>query len=78
MAPPDLLEVSSGVLGTLMGGCLGAAPEWIRPVTNDERLAMNDRLLLDQLNDIAAKHYDRVVINRRAGELTLNFSGDNV
>jgi len=26
------------------------------PATNDERLAMNDRLLLDQLNDIAVNH----------------------
>ena len=28
--------------------------------------------------DIAANHDDRIVINHRAGELTLNFGGDNV
>jgi hypothetical protein len=47
-------------------------------VTDNERLAMSDRPLLDQLNDITANHDDRIVINRRAGELTLNFGGDNV
>jgi hypothetical protein len=78
MAPPDLLEVSSRVLHDLTVSCLGNAPEWMAPVTNDERLAMNDRPLLDQLNDIAANHDDRIAINRRAGELTLNFGGDNI
>ena len=78
MAPPDLLEVSSRVLRDLMAACLERPPEWMAPVTNNERLAMNDRPLLDQLNDIAANHDDRIVINRRAGELTLNFGGDNV
>ena len=39
---------------------------------------MNDRALLDQLNDVAANRDDRIMINRRAGELTLNFGGDNV
>jgi hypothetical protein len=34
----------------LVTGCLGTAPEWMGPVTNDERLAMNDRVLLDQLS----------------------------
>jgi hypothetical protein len=66
------------VLRDLMISCLSAAPEWMGPVTNNERLAMNDRPLLDQLNDIAANHDDRIVINRRVGELTLNFGGDNV
>jgi hypothetical protein len=78
MAPPDLLEVSSEVLRDLTVGYLGNAPEWMTRVTNNERHAMNDRPLLDQLNDIAANHDDRIVINRRAGELTLNFGGDNV
>jgi hypothetical protein len=39
---------------------------------------MNDRPLLDQLNDIAANHEERITINRSVGELTLNFGGDNV
>ena len=37
MAPPDLLEVSSGVLRDLMIGYLSDAPEWMEPVTNNER-----------------------------------------
>jgi hypothetical protein len=43
MAPPDLLEISSRVLRDLMAGCLERPPEWMVPVTNNERLAMNDR-----------------------------------
>jgi hypothetical protein len=78
MAPPDLLEVSSRVLHDLTVSWLGNAPDWMAPVTNDERLAMNDRPLLDQLNDIAANHDDSIAINRKAGELTLNFGGDNI
>jgi hypothetical protein len=78
MAPSDLLEVSSGGLLDLMVNCLGSAAGWMAAVTNNERLAMNDRPVLDQLNDIAANHDDRIIINRRAGELTLNFGGDNV
>ncbi|MBV8359231.1 MAG: NgoFVII family restriction endonuclease [Deltaproteobacteria bacterium] len=78
MSPPDLLEVSSQVLRELIVGCLGNRPEWMGLVTNNERLAMNDRPLLDQLNDIAANYDDRIMINRRTGELTLNFGGDNV
>ena len=50
----------------------------MKPVTNGERLAMNDQPVLDQLNDIAANHEERVTINHRAGELSVNFGGDNV
>jgi hypothetical protein len=34
--------------------------------------------LLDQLNDLAANQEERLSINRKSGELTLNFNGDNV
>jgi hypothetical protein len=68
MAPPDLLEISSTLLRDLIGSYTNSVPAWMRPVTNSERLAMNDRPLLDQLSDIAANHdEDRVTINRRAG-----------
>jgi hypothetical protein len=78
MAPPDLIETSSGVLRSLIGEHLQAVPPWMTSVTNADRLAMNDRPLLDQLNDIAANHEERISINRSAGEFTLNFGGDNV
>lgn len=78
MAPPDLLEISSTLLRDLIGSYTNSVPAWMRPVTNSERLAMNDRPLLDQLSDIAANHEDRVTINRRAGELSVNFGGDHV
>jgi hypothetical protein len=78
MAPPDLIETSSGVLRSLIGEHLKEIAPWMTPITNADRLAMNDRPLLDQLNDIAANHEERITINRNAGELTLNFGGDNV
>jgi hypothetical protein len=78
MAPPDLLEISSTLMRDLIGSYTKSVPDWMRPVTNSERLAMNDRPLLDQLNDIAANHEDSVTINRRAGELSVNFGGDHV
>jgi hypothetical protein len=56
MAPPDLIETSSDVLRSLIGEHLQAVPPWMTSVTNADRLAMNDRPLLDQLNDIAANH----------------------
>ena len=78
MAPPDLIDASSRILRDLIAEHVKDVPEWMTPVTNSERLAMNDRPLLDQLNDIAASNEERIVINRRAGELTLTFAGDNV
>jgi hypothetical protein len=78
MAPPDLLEVSSALIRDLMGSYVESMPGWMKPVTNGERLAMNDQPVLDQLNDIAANHEERVTINHRAGELSVNFGGDNV
>ena len=77
MAPPDLIETSSSVLRDLIAEHVGKVPQWMVPVTNSDRLAMNDRPLLDQLADIAANHEERVLINHRAGELTINFGGDN-
>src|SRR5262249_9771819 len=78
MARPDLIETSSKVLRDLIGERVGKIPDWMAPVSNADRLAMNDRPLLDQLADIAANHEERVLINRKAGEFTLNFGGDNV
>jgi len=78
MAPPDLIELSSTVLRDLIADYLKSAPNWMRTVTNGERLAMNDRPLLDQLNDLAANQEERLSINRKAGEVALNFGGDNV
>lgn len=78
MTPPDLIETSSSILRSLIGEHLKEIPPWMISITNADRLAMNDRPLLDQLNDIAANHEERITINRGAGELTLNFGGDNV
>jgi len=46
-------------------------------VTNDERLAMNDRPLLDRLNEIWTNHRERFAVNHSVRELIVNFGGDN-
>jgi len=78
MAPPDLIELSSSVLRDLIREHAKSVPNWMRTVTNTERLAMNDRPLLDQLDDLAASQEERLSINRRTGEITVNFGGDNI
>ena len=78
MMPPDLIETSSRLLGDLIAEHVKETPQWMTAVTNADRLAMNDRPLLDQLGDIALNHEERMLINRSTGELTLNFGGDNI
>jgi hypothetical protein len=74
---PDLLDASSRLLRDLIASRVKAVPHWMTIVTNDERLAMNDRPLLDHLNDIWANHRKRFTINRSSRELIVNFGGDN-
>jgi len=77
LEPPDLLETSSRLLREVIVEHVSQAPAWMTRVTNDERLAMNDRPLLDHLNDIWANHRERFAINRSSHELIVNFGGDN-
>lgn len=77
LEPPDLLETSSRMLLELILRHVDAPPKWLSAVTNDERLVMNDRPLLDHLNDIWTNHRERFDINRSSRELIINFGGDN-
>ena len=77
LEPPDLLETSSRLLREVIVDHVRKAPPWMKWVTNDERLAMNDRPLLGHLGDIWANHRERFGINRSSHELIVNFGGDN-
>ncbi len=74
---PDLLETSSRLLREVITEHVRDIPSWMTTVTNDERLAMNDRPLLDHLSDIWTNHRERFAINRSSRELIVNFGGDN-
>jgi hypothetical protein len=46
-------------------------------VTSDERSAMNDRPLLDHLNDIWTSHGERFTVNHSPRELIVDCGDDN-
>jgi hypothetical protein len=77
LEPPDLLAASSRLLREVIGAEVKDVPGWLTILTNDERLAMNDRPLLDHLNEIWNNHRERIDLNRASHELIVNFGGDN-
>jgi hypothetical protein len=77
LEPPDLLATSSRLLREVIARHVKELPDWMATVTNDERLAMNDRPLLDRLNEIWTNHRERFAVNHSSRELIVNFGGDN-
>jgi hypothetical protein len=77
LEPPDLLETSSRLLREVIARHVKELPDWMTIVTNDERLAMNDRPLLDRLNEIWTNHRERFAVNHSSRELIVKFGGDN-
>lgn len=75
--PPDLLRVSSTALAELLAQALGEAPDWARPVAQDEIERLKDKPLLDQLAEILSQSSERVRINRASGDLVVDFAGDH-
>jgi hypothetical protein len=73
---PDLLGRSSDILRNLLGETLGDVPAWAKPLTFADYFGIRHRRFRDQLGDMLADSYERVTINRRAGELTISFGGD--
>ncbi len=73
--PPDLLRVSSETLSGLLAVALGAAPDWARPIAQDEIERLKDKPLLDLLEEILARNGERVRINRASGDLVVDFGG---
>ncbi|MGH7154807.1 MAG: hypothetical protein ACREF3_12845, partial [Acetobacteraceae bacterium] len=73
---PDLLARSSALLRDLLTAALGDLPTWARPLDFGDYFGIRHRRFRDQLGDMLADSEDRVTINRRTGELTINFGGD--
>jgi hypothetical protein len=73
---PDLLARSAEILRDLFGEALDEVPAWARPLSFTDYFGIRHRRFRDQLADMLADAEDRIIINRRAGELTISFSGD--
>jgi hypothetical protein len=73
---PDLLARSAEILRDLFGEALDEVPEWARSLSFTDYLGIRHRRFRDQLADMLADAEDRITVNRRAGELTISFSGD--
>jgi hypothetical protein len=73
---PDLLARSAEILCALLGDTLGTVPDWARPLSFTDYFGIRHRRFRDQLADMLADAEERISVNRRAGELTINFGGD--
>ncbi len=73
---PDLLACSAAMLRGVLGEALGELPAWAKPLTFGDYFGIRHRRFRDQLGEMLRDADDRVVINRRAGELTIGFGGD--
>ena len=74
---PDLLRVSSETLSGLLAEALGTAPDWTRPIAQEELEHLKDKPLLDQLHEIMDQNSERVRVNRASGDLVVDFGGDH-
>jgi hypothetical protein len=74
---PDLLAVSAETLRQIIGDALGEVPDWARPLNFNDYFGIRHRRFRDQLEAMLADAEDRVTINRRTGEVAVNFGGDN-
>ncbi|HET6519909.1 MAG TPA: phospholipase D family protein [Geminicoccaceae bacterium] len=77
LAPPDLLRVSSEVLGGLLAEALDEAPAWAAPLGLGEVDRLKDKPLLDMLNELVEQNHERVSVNRATGEILVSFAGDH-
>jgi hypothetical protein len=75
---PDLLARSSEILRDLLGEALGEPPAWAKRLGFADYFGIRHRRFRDQLADMLADSEDRVTVNRRSGELTISFGGDNI
>lgn len=73
---PDLLACSADLLRTVLGDALGQLPDWARPLGFADYFGIRHRRFRDQLAEMLGDATERVVVNRRAGELTIGFGGD--
>ncbi len=73
---PDLLARSASLLRDILGEALGEPPAWARPLSFTDYFGIRHRRFRDQLADMLADADERIMVNRRSGELTISFGGD--
>ncbi|MGI8741709.1 MAG: phospholipase D family protein [Bryobacteraceae bacterium] len=73
---PDLLTASSETLREIFEETLGAAPQWARKFSFDDNFGIRHRKFSEQLVQILADADDRTTVNRKTGEVSINFGGD--
>jgi hypothetical protein len=73
---PDLLETSASTLRELFEEFLGSAPPWARPLSFHDFFGIRHRKFSEQLSVMLAESEDRVIVNRKTREITINFGGD--
>ena len=75
--PPDLLRLSSEIIGDLLGEALDGPPPWATPIGINEVDRLKDKPLLDLLGQLVEEDSDRVRVDRGASELVVHFGGDH-
>ena len=73
---PDLLARSAEVLRAVLGEALGELPGWARPLRFADYFGIRHQRFRDQFEAMLADEGDKVVVNRKAGELAVSFGSD--
>jgi hypothetical protein len=75
---PDLFACSSAILRGLFGEALGDIPDWACTLSFADYFGIRHRRFRDQLADMLGNADERVIVNRRGGEITIGFGGDTI
>ncbi|MDQ6699819.1 MAG: phospholipase D family protein [Acidobacteriota bacterium] len=73
---PDLFEASSDTLRGLFEEHLGSIPSWARRLSFQDYFGIRHRKFSEQLSVMLAESEERVSVNRRTREISINFGGD--
>ena len=73
---PDLLEASSHALREIFEESLGSIPAWARRLSFHDYFGIRHRKFSEQLAVMLAESEERVVVNRKTREISINFGGD--
>ncbi len=73
---PDLLEASSDILRELFEESLGSVPPWARRLSFHDYFGIRHRKFSEQLSVMLADSEERVLVNRKTREISINFGGD--
>ena len=77
MNPPDLLQASADILGDLVAEALDGRPSWAAGLRLEEVDRLKDKPFLDHLQGLLDRDDESVRIDRKAGEMLVNFAGDH-